>query len=336
MGHTRECGVKNLNVLYTLDSGFKTQLVVSLNSLIRNTKKKLNVFIIFDNLDEETRSYFMSLGNSRVKIKFLDAPKISNKLIPDRGAISQFYRLYLTKIFKGSSDISKLLYLDCDTLIMNSSIENIANIEMDNDAIAATIDPWSYQYKSIFKLEKDTDMFNSGIFFINLEKWKEKNYDEKLEQLIKKRKHFIQADQGILNELIHGKFKVLDPKFNVISSYFEMNYEELMCYRKPVSFYSKDQIKNAVKNPCIVHFTSTFLGNRPWQNGSNHPLKKTWVKDTKFYHVEIKKEKNGRKKQTLKKLFNILPRDKSIYLFGLLQAYLRPIFLKIKLSLGGG
>jgi lipopolysaccharide biosynthesis glycosyltransferase len=218
---------------------------------------------------------------------------------------------------------------------MNSSIENVWYLEMDDNAIAAAIDPWSYQYKSIFNLEKDTNMFNAGIFLINLEKWKEKKYDEKLEQLIEKREHFIQADQGLLNELIHGEFKVLDPKYNVISSYFEMNYEELLRYRKPVKFYPKNQIQSAVKNPGIVHFTSTFLGNRPWQDGSEHPLKKIWIEEAELYGVEIKKEKLSGKKQALKKMFHIFPRNVSVLLFGLLQAYIRPIFLKIKLSLGG-
>ncbi|MFT9273883.1 MAG: glycosyltransferase family 8 protein [Liquorilactobacillus nagelii] len=324
-----------MNVLYTLDNGFKVQLMVSLNSLIKNTKKELNVFIIFDGMNDDDYKNLKKRENSRVKITFLDAPGISTKLVPDRGAKNQFYRLYLTKIFKGVLEDSKLLYLDCDTLIMNSSIENVWYLEMDDNAIAATVDPWSYQYKSIFNLEKDTKMFNAGIFLINLKKWKEKKYDEKLEQLIKKRKHFIQADQGLLNELVHGEFKVLEPKYNVISSYFEMNYEELLCYRKPVKFYTKSQIQNAVKNPCIVHFTSTFLDNRPWQNGSEHPLKKTWIEEAEFCGVEIKKEKLSGKKPVLKKIFRIFPRNVSVFLFGLLQAYIRPIFLKIKLSLGG-
>lgn len=157
MEHTRERGVDSLNVLYTLDNGFKAQLVVSLNSLIKNTKKKLNIFIIFDGIHDDDYKNLKKRESSRVKIIFLDAPEVSTKLVPDRGAKNQFYRLYLTRIFKEIFGVSKLLYLDCDTLIMNSSIENVWYLEMDDNAIAAAIDPWSYQYKSIFNLEKDTN-----------------------------------------------------------------------------------------------------------------------------------------------------------------------------------
>lgn len=335
MGHTRERGVDSLNVLYTLDNGFKTQLVVSLNSLIKNTKKELNIFIIFDNLDEETRKYFVDLKNDRVKIEFLSAPKISSRLIPDRGAKSQFYRLYIPEIFNNYPEIERVLYIDSDTLIEGSEIENIFELNMDDFAVAAAIDPWGVFYKALFNLKKDINMFNDGVFLIDIKNWKSNKCSDKLEKLIGTREHFIQADQGLLNELIHGEFKILDPKYNVISSYFEMNYEELLRYRKPVKFYPKKQIQSAVKNPVIVHFTSTFLGNRPWQDGSEHPLKKIWIEEAKLYCVEIKKEKLSGKKQTLKKIFHIFPRNVSVLLFGLLQAYIRPIFLKIKLSLGG-
>ncbi|MFT8749370.1 glycosyltransferase family 8 protein [Liquorilactobacillus nagelii] len=335
MGHTRKLGVKSLNVLYTLDNGFKVQLMVSLNSLIKKTKTELNIFIIFDGMNGDDYKNLKKRENNRVKITFLDAPKISNKLIPDRGAKSQFYRLYIPEIFSDYPEIERVLYIDSDSLIESSEIENIFELDMNSFAIAAAIDPWSAFYKSLFNLEKSTNMFNDGVFLINIKYWKDNKCSDKLEKLIETRNHFIQADQGLLNELIHGAFRILDPKYNVISSYFEMNYKELLCYRKPVKFYSKNQIQNAVKNPCIVHFTSTFLDNRPWQNGSEHPLKKIWIEEAKLCGVEIKKEKFGGKKPVLKKIFHVFPRNVSVFLFGLLQAYIRPIFLKIKLSLGG-
>ncbi|WP_034995860.1 hypothetical protein [Liquorilactobacillus vini] len=131
--------------------------------------------------------------------------------------------------------------------------------------------------------------------------------------------------------MVHGEFKILEPRFNAISSYFEMSYDELLIYRKPVNFYSAEQIKTAVDDPIIVHFTSTFLCNRPWQEGSSHPFKKQWIKRISSYQKAIQIKNISLKQKNLKIFFYLLPRRASICLFGVLQAYVRPMFLRMKL-----
>ncbi|WP_034995863.1 glycosyltransferase family 8 protein [Liquorilactobacillus vini] len=171
-----------MNVLYTLNKGFEAQLVVSLSSLIENTAENLNVFIIYDGINKKSYQFLKDFENKRVEITFLKAPGISKKLIPDRGAKNQFYRLYIPEIFKKYSNINRVLYLDCDTLITKKGLEDLFKIEMGGYALAATIDPWSFHYKQFFNLEKDTNMFNGGIFLIDFENWKKKNYSEKLKK----------------------------------------------------------------------------------------------------------------------------------------------------------
>lgn len=317
-----------MNILYTLNAGFEAQLLVSLNSLIEHTSSKLNVFIIYDGITEEKYKFIKSFENARVTIDFLKSPKIAKELVPDRGAKSQFYRLYILEIFKGYPKIEKILYLDCDTLVLSNNIEDLFNVNMKGYALAAAMDPWSVHYKKLFNLTKNDNMLNSGILLIDILCWKKEHLDIKIEKIINNKKYIVQGDQGLLNELVKGKFKIIEPRFNAITSYFEMNYEELLRYRKPVNFYSKKVIEDAVSRPVIVHFTSTFLENRPWQKGSKHLFKKQWIDYCDKYEIQWKSKTTNKK---LKIVFNALPKGIAIYIFGILQAYIRPFFLKMKL-----
>ncbi|KRL02604.1 glycosyltransferase family 8 protein [Liquorilactobacillus capillatus] len=320
-----------MNVLYTLNSGFEAQLIVSVLSLIRHTTINLNIFIVFDNINKETKEWLENLENNRIKIKILKSPKISERLIPDRGSKCQYYRLYVTEIFADLPNIKRVLYLDCDTLITNNDVEKMFYADMNGYALAGTIDPWGPAYKSLFKLKRDSNMFNDGVLLIDINCWKKKNYDKKIEKIIMNKKSFIQADQGILNELAQGNFKILEPKFNVITSYFELKYKELLCYRKPIGFYSQTDINKAIDNPSIIHFTSTFLNNRPWVKESIHPYKEEWLEYLKDENIYVKINVNmSNKKNFLKVIFQKMPRKIAIIIFGCLQAYVRPLILKIK------
>lgn len=315
-----------MNILYTLDNNFFPQLLVSLDSLIKNTTCKLNVYVICDEISNENTSKLSILNNNRINIQIKEAPQISEKLIPDRKSSSQFYRLYLTDIFTPMEKIDRLIYLDCDTLITSEEFETLAVINLQGNVIGATIDPWSKKYKRMFNMPITNNMFNSGVIVVDLKLWRIKKITERLSSLIEHRKHFIQGDQGLLNELFKGSFFTLDPKFNVITSYYEFSYAELMNFRRPTSYYSEKDIRNALQYPSVIHFISTFSHNRPWFEESKHPYNNQWrLTYKKFFG----------KSPHLKKIdgfryFDFIPRKLAIYILGILQCEVRPILLSFK------
>ncbi|MDN7145082.1 glycosyltransferase family 8 protein [Liquorilactobacillus mali] len=322
-----------MNVLYTLDRGFEPQLIVSLNTIIKNTINQLNVFIIYDEISNKSRENLRALGNNRICITFLEAPEISKKLIPDRGNKSQYYRLFISDIFKDYLEVKRVIYIDCDTFINSTDIEELNDIDLQNHPIGAVIDPWGSLYKELFNLQKTDMMFNDGFFVIDLEKWRMNKLDEKMNLLIKSREHFVQADQGLLNELVKGDFKILDPRFNVVTTYFEFSYNDLKIYRKPNNFYSENEILSAIKNPVIIHFTSTFLENRPWQENAGHPYQEMWMNELEkkgFNFEKVVRKSFKKENKILQAIYNTLPHFLAIRILGILQAYVRPLILKIK------
>lgn len=317
-----------MNVLYTLDKGFVPQLFVSLKTLINNTFKMINIYIICDGISNEDKNKLMFFDDDRVSILFLKAPHIPNKLIPDRGSRSQFYRLSITEIFK-SIDIDRILYLDADTMVMSRNIEDMYSSNLDGHVLGATTDPWAKSYRDLLNIDSDAKMFNSGIMLIDVNLWNKYNLDEEVKKIVASRKDFIQGDQGVLNELFNGRYEELNPQFNVISSYFELKYEDLIRFRKPIAFYSKKSIEDAVRKPVIIHYTSTFMQNRPWNLKSEHKYRDKWLEEyqnTCGKKYVLRKGKVGISMY----IYKFLPHNLAINILGFLQANIRPLLYRMK------
>ncbi|MCX7726745.1 MAG: hypothetical protein N2053_07835, partial [Chitinispirillaceae bacterium] len=43
--------------------------------------------------------------------------------------------------------------------------------------------------------------------------------------------------------------------------FYDFSYPEMLIYRKPPKFYSEEEIKMAVEEPVIIHYTTSFLSN---------------------------------------------------------------------------
>ena len=82
--------------------------------------------------------------------------------------MAQYSRLYLADLYPSS--VKKVLYLDCDTIVL-SSIEEIWNINLGDNIIAALNDAFSSLYRRNIGLRKTDIMFNSGVMLIDLDKW---------------------------------------------------------------------------------------------------------------------------------------------------------------------
>lgn len=318
-----------MNILYTLDSGFSKQLIVSVYSLIEHTQQDLRIFIVSDKIPQKYRIILNGFSdNERINIIYLDPPVLPEKLIPDRGGKSQYYRMFIGQLFS-KIDIEKITYLDADTLITDDNIQMLENIDMQDSVLGACLDPWSKLYRKALGLKEGVQIFNSGVLVIDVQKWKLDNIDQKINNDIDEQKRFQQGDQGILNRVFENNFFVLSANFNVMDIYFSMNYEKIIAYRKAISFYKKHEIEDGKKHPIIVHFTSSYLQNRPWVKYSNNPYSDRWIE----YYEKIMEEKLtlvAPKKTMLKIINDYLPQPVSFKILSFLQSFVRPIIWMTK------
>ena len=178
-------------------------------------------------------------------------------------------------------------------------------------------------------------MFNSGVMLVDLDKWRKDDIEGKLLSFIKSKNGRIQqGDQGALNAVLSKETYCFEPKMNAVTIYFDFTYDEMMTYRKPPEFYTREQIEEAVSNPVIIHFTTSFLSHRPWVEGCQHKYVDEWIKYKKKSPWAEEKEWKYRNSKGLKGVYIALikrvPRKAMIYISGLLQAYGRPFVMRFR------
>lgn len=326
------------HIVYATDDNFAEILGVSLVSLYENSKDvdDLAVYVLDSGISQENLDKLKSLPSkyNRSNLVFIQATDISKELSMnvnlDRGSLSQYARLFVSSVLP--SELERVLYLDCD-IIINKSISELWNLDLKGNTIAALKDAFSKQYRKNIDLKPHDIMFNSGVMLIDLNKWRENSIEQKLLNFIKKKHGKIQqGDQGALNAILSRETFCLEPRFNSVTIFYDFSYDEMLVYRKPVDFYSKEEIDLAINEPSIIHFTTSFLSKRPWYDGCKHKYVKEWFKYKNIspwaYQPMWAEKKNNGIKGAYISLCNKMPRKLMIGFSGILQAYGRPLIYK--------
>jgi lipopolysaccharide biosynthesis glycosyltransferase len=196
------------------------------------------------------------------------------------------------------------------------------------------MDAFSKHYRANIDLEPEDIMFNSGVMLINLEKWREQKIEDKLLKFIATKDGKIQqGDQGALNHVLSHDTYCFEPRFNSVTIFYDFTYEEMLIYRKPPMFYTKEQVEEAVENPSVIHFTTSFLSKRAWVKGCKHRYVGEWLKCKSMspWRDEALWDDNRPKwKQKGVDIISVMPRRMAVRIAGLMQVYGRPWMNRIK------
>lgn len=332
---------ETIHIVYASDNSFAQIMGVSISSLFCNCSdiEDIVVYILESGITEYNRKKIEAIFHQfhRALPHWIRAKNISDELkidvAMDRGSLSQYARLFVSSILP--KELDRVLYLDCD-IIVNQSIATLWKLDMQGKIIAALMDAFSKCYRANIGLQPDDIMFNSGVMLIDLKRWKEEKIEEKILRFMMNHKGKVQqGDQGTLNAVLSHEIYCFEPKYNSITIFYDFDYREMMIYRKTQKYYSQKQIMEAIEEPVIIHFTTSFLSRRPWYEGCNHRYVKEWNKyktltpwnnDPVWPYV--------RKKGCLEYFIIILEkisRPLMIRITGILQAYGRPLLYRLLL-----
>lgn len=326
--------IEEYNIIYTTDDNFCDVMGVSILSLLENNKKMSNIqiTIIESKVSWQNKRKIneICVNYNRQLPKWCKATDITQKLnmdvSVDRGSLSQYSRLFLNSFVR--EDVQKVLYLDCDTLIVGP-LNNLWKLDLGKNVVCALKDAFSPYYRKNIDLDKNDIMFNSGVMLVDMNNWRNYNIEKKIFNfIIDKNGRVQQGDQGVLNSILSKYTLPLSPKYNAVSIFYEYSYHELLTYRKPVNFYPKEVINDAIKDVRIIHFTSAFDTIRPWIKGSHVENRNLWVEyymKTPWSEKELREPSGSKVKKIIYLLKEILPRSLFINFFGFFQAYVRPV-----------
>lgn len=301
----------DLHIAFSSDNNYVAHLGVAIISLLENNRKLniINIHVLDNNISFENKERLKEIVSNKASIYFYELSELLGKLdkqynIPKTISISAYARLFLSDIL--DENISKILYVDCDALFMDS-LEKLWSIDISQNSVAGVLDHVGIQNKLKIGLKKDDYYINSGFLLINLEKWRKTNALKQMLYFIEsKNGNVIHHDQGVINACFEDDILILPPHYNVMTSFFDFrDVESIKHYYGIANYYSQNDINEAKKNPVFVHFTPSF-SKRPWVVGCKHPLKgiyKEYLLKTPFKNNEQQKDNRPFKIRFLEKLF---------------------------------
>lgn len=276
-----------MNVVFACDNNYVPLLTISAVSFLVNNQNdfdEINIFILDDGISESNKNKVNSiLSEYKCNISFIKTKKIEEldfKVLSlereDIASLTTYARLFIPSLLP--DDVDKLLYLDCDSIIVDS-FKQLWQEDISDYYCAAVQDCSNTSYMEALGIPRNEKYYNAGVLLINLEKWREDNVENQfMEFLTDNQQRYYQHDQGVLNNIFKNKIKTVSPKYN-LQGYFQfLDYNLSRKYACiEIEYYSREIMDDARKNPVFLHFCAADYF-RPWKN-PNHP----YFKEFEYY-----------------------------------------------------
>ena len=272
-----------MNVVYAANENYVEHLCASLISLLENNKKELKIYIVSVGISKKSKKILSDTALIYNKsLNFINFEDISKKFTykPDtsRFDITALGRLFLGELLP--KNIEKVIYLDCDTIILRD-LSALFRVDLKSKLLGAVPEPTVYpRLKTDIGMYKDAIYYNSGVLLIDLKQWRETeatksvvNYLESINDCC------LFADQDAINGAFMNRIHTLSPKYNFFSNYKYWRYEDLVKLSPSYRLIPKANFESAKAHPALVHFAGD---ERPWKTGSLNYYKKAYRKYKKL------------------------------------------------------
>jgi lipopolysaccharide biosynthesis glycosyltransferase len=268
-----------LNVCLASDDNYVLQAWVLLTSLFENNKsfKKIKIYYLDNGLSKVNKKIiFQVVAKYNHQLEFINV-KAKLKKIINFGAQAWTNTSYSTyaRIFLGSLlslDVNKILYLDCDTIVL-ADLSSLWATDLSHQVIAGVRECGFNVAQKIFAKMEVKNYLKAGVLLINLKKWRQQKIEWKILTYMKNvQARYPYVDQDLINIITKGETLVLPPKYNLTSTYYVWTLPMIhdIYSFKQTNFYHAQELDEAKKQPVIVHFTG-MLG-QPWFSNCLHPL----------------------------------------------------------------
>jgi lipopolysaccharide biosynthesis glycosyltransferase len=267
-----------LHVAITPDDHYVHHGIAMLNSLRQNNRyHRLFVHIIYGNLSFSSRLkliiFCFKFGINYQFYRIQSSPFDSAPLAFHFSS-TVYNRLLLASYL--DVNIEKVLYLDCDLIILKD-LSDLYEMDLGNNYLAAVEETISQDVDERLCLE-GRGYFNAGVLLLNLKAWRQQDLERAFLQFISEKAEKIKyLDQDVLNYCSRDHWIQLDRHYNVTHFYYDRSN-----YSEDYFELSKSAYEALTENPSIVHFSGH---KKPWIEGCDHPKKDIYFK----YELSFKK-----------------------------------------------
>lgn len=267
---------KELNIMYSSDDNYTSIVGVSLISLLENNMDfdKITIHFIDCGLSEKSKSILREivLKYNRIVI-FHPLENVISYYTINAPKPSYYGRLFAPFFINDD----KILYLDCDLLIVNS-LMSLWQTDLTGYCMAAVQGPGaSAENRAKLNIPFETRYINSGMLLINLDYWREHHLTEKLVNYLNKHGEIPPYhDQNIINAICYRNTLIVHPRYNLLWSMMCCKPKDICRLNKIKHYYTDEEIRSAIREPVIIHFSNSIYG-RPWKVVCHHKYKHMYM-----------------------------------------------------------
>ena len=330
-----------IHVAYCCSDLFSEVCAVSIISLFENNKDidSITVYILEDEISEVNRERLLSLARDRNRrIVFIPMPKPDVFYNDPRFTFDSVGRTYGRMIWGDvlPAEIHKVLSLDCDTMVLGS-IKGLWDYDLGGCPIAGVDDCMGrVALVKTQHLNPDSVQCNAGMYIIDLDTWRKEGWTEifcdHIKSLFDKGVKLGGYEEEVITHSLCDRFCVLPPQYNTMTLEQVMTYKELIGFRQPISYYSEEEIRNAVEHPVITHTTNFFyIQKRVFEENSDHPQRENYVRYRNMTPWKDDPPMNASysvRHRIIKKFWHCMPRGLSFALAGFVRNEIRPLLNK--------
>ena len=254
-----------MHLLSTIDARYMAPFEVTVRSVLDHlpVHREVDWHVLCPVLPEEQRLAVFRLADSRpVRFHWHPVPDDALSAYPVRGHfVPMVYARVLAPDILPSS-VDRLLYLDADLLVLDD-ISELWALPLEGAIVAAAQDmavprvssPMGLRRFEQLGIAPDAPYFNAGVYLADLAGWREEEITEKTLTYLERYHDDVNLlDQDALNAVLHGRWRRLDVRWNLIASLAGRSH-----YRPrdidPLEY------RRALAQPGIVHFAGLL---KPW------------------------------------------------------------------------
>ncbi len=249
------------DILYCINHSYTGLLMTNLYSLKRlSGLDRLDVHVIHRDLDETDMRRIRALENGNTSISFIrfDAGLLNGSPTTSRYPLEIYFRLFAPILLE--KNIDRILYLDVDTICINSLVE-LYNTDIEDYYFAGC----THTKRMLTRINairlgmgsgSKACYINTGVMLMNLSRLRSEWDPDRIFAFIRDRgQTFVLPDQDIIMALYGSRIRLLDTlRYNLSDRILRLNNISMDSRRM-----SLDDVR---RQTCLIHYCGR---SKPWK-----------------------------------------------------------------------
>jgi lipopolysaccharide biosynthesis glycosyltransferase len=288
------CGDGPIRVLFCCNPTYYQHLAVTLVSLLENNRNnRVEVHLILSARDAPLEAKLWrslkSFQNFTLEIHELPISDYAHFFVDNHVTVDTYSRIFAADIL--SPDIDKILYLDCDLVVLDD-LRDLWSTDISAHVLAAVPEPYCAFRREFLQIPDNRPYVSAGVILMNLRRWRAEGLARRLSQFIETHGSSLWYwDQDAINAVLYDAILPLHHRWNVQAQIYKSKWRR---YRR-----SEKDVRDACRRPAILHYSTSekpwrfraivkrkliyfdYLAKTDWRSGN--PLRLPWYHLPEFY-----------------------------------------------------